>query len=58
MDANDSANKDSEGNEEHSREILNHFREYQNHKQTISKNMDVKVAATEGSEGNEHVIGN
>lgn len=41
MDANDSANKDSEGNEERSREILNHFREYQNHKQTISKNMDV-----------------
>lgn len=41
MDANDSANMDSEGNEEHSREILNHFREYQNQKQTISKNMDV-----------------
>lgn len=56
MDANDSANKNSEGNEEQ-REIRSHFRGYQN-RSVISKNVDIKVAITEGSEGNEHVIGN
>lgn len=54
------ANEDSEGNEKHSRENINCLRLYLNHQeQTVGRNMGVKGAAVEGSEGNEeHVIGN
>ena len=46
MEVNDSANKDSEGSEEHGRENVNHLREYLK-SQTIGGNIEVKDTATE-----------
>lgn len=49
-----------EGNEMHGRENINCLRLCLNRReQTVSRNMGVKGAAVEGSEGNEeHVMGN
>lgn len=57
MDANDSANKNSEGNEEQ-KEIPSHFGGSPNHKLLLLRMWALKVAATEGSEGNEYAMGN
>lgn len=49
MDINDSANKVSEGSREHGRENLNH-------KEAVSRNMQVKDTAIQGSEGNKIML--
>lgn len=57
MDINSSTSKDSEGKRNMVGKNLNHLREYLNCcEQTISRNMDVKGAASEGPEGNEEML--
>lgn len=54
----DVGGKGSKGNEMHGRESQYRLREYLNHKHLFGRNMDIKAAASEVSEGSKCIFAN